>query len=101
MKTIQLDSIEAKGIVLEYKFSELSRYINSTYSFFNSEYANLGDCLEEQAKTLPPDIKQEFYEFHLEEIMEVREDFPRLLRNSATSACACLLAESSLTAVCA
>jgi len=70
------------AIELHNGFNELNEYLRITEDYLQKAKSDFEAKIDEQAKTLPPEERDEFYEFQSETYWDYAETFPKILRNS-------------------
>lgn len=68
--------------MFENRMSTVLELHELTEQTINTEKLNFQTYLEQEAKGLEEDIKQEFFEFHQDEYFKYRDDFPTISRSS-------------------
>ena len=64
------------------RLDELKRYLDITEKYLQKAKVEFEALADEQVKKLPPEQRNEFYEFYSDEYWRYAEKFPRILRNS-------------------
>jgi len=81
------------------RLDELRKYLGVTDKYLRKAKEDFKAWADGEAKTLPPQQQQEFYEFYSDEYWRHEEKFPRILRNSFLVSAHSLL-EYELNVIC-
>jgi len=64
------------------RLGELEKYLDTSENYLQKAKEEFVARADEQVKNLPPEQRQEFYEFYQDDYWRHEEKFPRILRNS-------------------
>jgi len=81
------------------RLDELRKYLGVTDKYLQKAKGDFELWADEEVKKLPPQQRQEFYEFYSDEYWRHEEKFPRILRNSFLVSALSLL-EYEINVVC-